>query len=502
MNLYIRADANTKIGAGHVMRCLALSQTWQDVGGHVTFISHCEGETLKKRIQNEGFKFIAVDHVCPDSSDLMHTLSILENNSADQRAWLVLDGYHFTTEYQYAIRNKGIPLLVIDDMNHLLRYHADILLNQNIHAPDLKYCCDEDTTLLRGTRYVLLRREFLNYLNFKRKIPRRAKNILITFGGADPDNITLKVLEAFVNINEPDIELKIIIGPNNPHQESIRRFLVSFRIAAEIQMNPNNMPELMAWADMAVSAAGSTCWESAFMGLPNVVLVLAQNQAAIAESLGNQGFVLNLGLSAECSKEKISTTCQTLINDSAKRSSLSEQSAVLINGQGSNHVIKTMIRNNLKLRDVTDLDRELIWQWANDEDTRLASYSQAYISWNEHTQWFDSVQKWKNHKFYIAVNESDGPVGQIRFALEGDDAIVSFSVSPDFRRKGYGKEILVRATRKLFNETNIKQIFAYIKSENSQSLTVFKNAGFQLVEEVVFSEINSFKMILRRPSLI
>lgn len=502
MNLYVRADANSKIGTGHIMRCLALSQTWQDQGGNVTFISHCESEVLKERIQSEGFGFIALDHVCPDSSDLMNTLSILKDKSVDQKGWLVLDGYHFTPEYQNAIRKKGILLLIIDDMNHLSHYHADILLNQNMHAPNLKYCCDEDTTILRGAKYVLLRREFLKYRNFKRMIPDRAKNVLVTLGGADPDNVTFKVIEALKNINEPDISVRIIIGPNNPHQKSLRRSLFASHIALEMLINPNNIPDLMAWADMAVSAAGSTCWELAFMGLPSIVLVLSENQTAVAECLGNQGAVLNLGLSAECSQEHISNTFQTFINDSAKRSSLSEQSATLINGQGSNHVIKTMIRNNLKLRDVTDLDRELIWQWANDEDSRLASYSQAYISWNEHTQWFDSVQKWKNHKFYIAVNESDGPVGQIRFAIEGDGAIVSFSVSPNFRRKGYGKKILVRATRKLFNETNIKQISAYIKSENVQSLKVFQKAGFQLMEEVVVSEVKSCKMILRRPTLI
>jgi UDP-2,4-diacetamido-2,4,6-trideoxy-beta-L-altropyranose hydrolase len=483
------------------MRCIALAQAWQDQGGEVTFISHCESEALKERIQREGFKFISLDHVCPDSSDLMNTLSILHNESADQKPWLVLDGYHFTPEYQNATRDESIRLLVIDDMNHLPYYHADIILNQNINAPDLKYNCDEYTTLLLGPRYVLLRREFLKYQEFKRQIPEQAKNILVTLGGADSDNVTLKVIEALKLLNEPDIAIRIIIGPANTHQEVLRKALARAHFKAELLINPPNMPELMAWADIAISAGGSTCWELAFMLVPSIILVLAENQAAVTEYLMNRKAVLNLGIFAECSKEQISDACKTLIGSSIARTSLSQQSTTLINGQGPNHVIESMNINNITLREVTDLDRELIWQWANDEETRKASYSQAYITWDEHIRWFDAVQRQKNHRFYIANNGSKKPVGQIRFAHDGNDAIVSFSVAPESRRRSYAKEILITAAKKLFNETNIEQISAYVKSENMLSLRVFQKAGFRPLENVAFCGVKSCKMILRRPTL-
>ena len=504
MHLYIRADADGKIGAGHIMRCIALAQAWQDHGGEVTFISHCESEAFRERISKEGFQFIAVNAPHPHPDDLSITLEYLKRPSPftphPSPTWLVLDGYHFTPEYQNAIRDEGYRVMVIDDMNHLPYYHADILLNQNIHASELKYHYDEDTTLLLGTRYVLLRREFLKYRDFKRQIPDRAKNILVTLGGADPDNVTLKVIEALKLLNEPDIAVRIIIGPANPHQETLRKAIVSADFKADFLINPPNMPELMAWADMAVSAGGSTYWELAFMGVPSVVLILAENQAAVAEYLMNKKAVLNLGIFAECSKEHISDACKTLIGSRIARTTLSHQSTTLINGPGPNHVIKSMNSNNITLREVTELDRELIWQWANDEETRKASYSQAYISWDEHIRWFDSAQRKNNHRFYIAMNGSKKPVGQIRFSSDDKDTIVSFSVAPDSRRRGYGKEILVRAAKKLFNETNIEQISAYVKSENMSSLKVFQKAGFHLVETVVFCGVKSCKMILRRPS--
>lgn len=519
MNLYIRADATGKIGAGHIMRCIAFAQAWQDQGGEVTFISHCESDAIRERIVQEGFNFIPIEYPHPHLSDLAQTLNIIESKTPTDpssivrhlssvvcpppsgSAWLVLDGYHFTPDYQKAIREAGIHLLVIDDMNHLPHYHADILLNQNIHAPDLNYHCDKDTSLLLGTRYVLLRREFLKYRNFKRQIPDRAKNILVTLGGADPDNATLKVIQVLNLIGDPNIEVKIVVGPTNQNIEKLQKELTLSPFTFHLLPNVNDMPELMAWADMAVSAGGSTCWELAFMGVPSIVLVLAENQAAVAEYLLNKKAVLNLGIFAECSKEHIRDECKTLIDNSIARTSLSQQSTKLINGPGPNPVIKSMNRNNITLREVTDLDRELIWQWANDEETRKASYSQAYISWDEHILWFDSVQRQKNHRFYIANNGGKKPVGQIRFASDDKDTIVSFSVAPDSRRRGYGKEILVKAAAKLFNETNIEQISAYVKSENMLSLRVFQKAGFRMMENVVFCGVKSCKMILRRPAL-
>jgi UDP-2,4-diacetamido-2,4,6-trideoxy-beta-L-altropyranose hydrolase len=501
MQLHIRADADGKIGTGHIMRCIALSQAWQDQGEKVMFISHCESDELKERIHREGFRFIALDNTCPNSSDLENTLSILKSEGGDQEKWIVLDGYHFTPDYQKAIRDAGIHLLVIDDMNHLPLYHADILLNQNIYAPDLKYHCDEDTTLLLGARYIHLRREFLKYQDVKHQIPDRAKNILVTLGGADPDNVTLKVIEGLELLNEPDIAVRIIIGPANPHQESVRNVLAAVHFESELLVNPPNMPELMTWADMAISAGGSTCWELAFMGVPSIILVLAENQSAVAEYLMNKKAVVNLGWFAESSEEHIRHACKTLIHDNILRSYLSEQSRMPISGQGVSLVIEAIKRRNITLREVTDLDCELIWQWANEEETRKASYSQAHISRDEHIRWFDSVQRQKNHKFYIASNGSKKPVGQIRFAIDCKEAIVSFSVALDSRRKGYGKEILVKAAKKIFNETDTEQITAYVKSENISSLRVFQKAGFHLMENVVFCAAKSCKMVLNRMDL-
>jgi len=342
MHLYIRADADGKIGAGHTMRCIALAQAWKDQGGEVTFISHCESEALKERIQSEGFRFIALDNVCPDSSDLKNTLSILKNENADQKTWLVLDGYHFNPEYQKAIRDEGIRLLVIDDINHLPHYHADMLLNQNIHALNLKYHCDKDTTLLMGTRYVLLRREFKKWQCWQREIPTVARKVLVTLGGGDPDNVTLKVIQALKQLNLSGLEAKIVVGPANTNLQILERE-TSDHPNLQIITNATNMPELMIWADVAVSAGGSTCWEMAFLGLPNMIIYFAENQRPIAEELHETGAALSLGWGQALNIDAIAENLERLLLSQECRKRYSIKSHEIVDGSGAQRVCRERI---------------------------------------------------------------------------------------------------------------------------------------------------------------
>ncbi len=205
-----RVDASESIGTGHLMRCIALGQAWQDNGGKVLFISHCENVALKKRLTEEGFDFIPMDKQHPDPLDLEYTLRTLHQLSIQRSwsySWLVVDGYHFDSAYQKSIKDAGYKLLWIDDYGHAGKICADIVLNQNISADESFYThCESYSQLLLGTNYALLRREFKQWQGWQRKIPNIARKILVTLGGGDPDNITLKVVKALKKVNISGLE--------------------------------------------------------------------------------------------------------------------------------------------------------------------------------------------------------------------------------------------------------------------------------------------------------
>lgn len=498
MHLYIRADADARRGTGHVMRCLALAQAWQEQGGEASFLSRCDSGPLQQRIRDEGFGLRLLNDVCPDPADLETTLSLLRADTAGRGKWLVLDGYHFTPDYQRAIRAAGVSLAVIDDTNHLPYYHADLLLNQNAYAPALSYGCAADTTLLMGTRYCLLRREFLAYRDRPRRVPERAGNLLVTLGGSDPDNATLQVIEALKGLAEPDISVRLVVGPANPHREALRRALLSFPCHAELLTAPSDMPGLMAWADMAISAAGGTCWELAFMQVPTIVLVLAENQRGVAEYLTENEAAWSLGEADDGLPVRLREAFRRWIGDAGLRAALLQKSRTLIDGEGASRVVGAMDARQITLREVTDADSELLWQWANDEETRKASYSQAPIPWDEHVRWFAAIRRQAGHRFYVAQNGDQKPVGQIRLARAGDEAVVSLSVAPEARRRGHGRRILVRAAERLFQESDAERLAAYIKADNPSSLRTFRKAGFHTPEAVAPGGVTSYRMILRR----
>ncbi len=464
------------------MRCIALSQAWQDRGGDVTFLSHCDSNALRQRITDEGFEFVPVEKPHPDPSDLSKTLHVLKRYASYAKphapSWLALDGYHFTTDYQKAIRENGYKLLFIDDIAHLHHYYADILLNQNISASSLNYSCDMDTVKLLGCEYVLLGREFIKYKDWKRKIPDNAKNILVTMGGSDPDNVTLKVIKALNNLNDPDLEVKIVAGPANPNISSLEKGLYLSSFNFHLLSSVNNMPEIMAWADVAVSAGGSTCWELAYMGLPSLVLSLAENQKPIVESLDNNDAVLNLGSLSSLTSNDIARLINTITHDEPRRKELSIRFRDIVDGAGKYRVINQMMLGSIKLKSATIEDCGLLWDWVNDPVVRSHSFSSNHISWEEHKKWFEKVIKKPNCNILIAFDYADEPIGQIRFEGKGNDAVVSLSIKKSKRGLGYGRLLIKSGCQKFFIFFFINVIHAYIKTDNISSIHSFIKSGF------------------------
>jgi UDP-2,4-diacetamido-2,4,6-trideoxy-beta-L-altropyranose hydrolase len=337
--LLLRADGSPQIGTGHLMRCLALGQAWRKAGGEVLFITACREEGLLHRLRGEGFAVHSLKNPYPHQEDLDVTGSCLEQHPG---AWLVLDGYHFDGGYHQRANAAGARLMIIDDMAHLPHYEADIILNQNIQGPDLSYSVGLETKLLRGTPYALLRREFLGWKVWKRGIPGVARKILVTLGGSDPDNVTLKVVRGLQGTGLPGMEVSVVVGATNPNREEIEKETARLAPAFRLLTAVEDMPRWMAWADLAVSAGGSTVWEMAFMGLPNLVVVLADNQFPIAGRLGEEGISANLGWADSISPAQIGEAAGSLALAPEKRKEMAEKGRGLVDGLGGSRVAAEM----------------------------------------------------------------------------------------------------------------------------------------------------------------
>jgi UDP-2,4-diacetamido-2,4,6-trideoxy-beta-L-altropyranose hydrolase len=341
MNLLIRADADAQMGLGHVMRCLALAQAWQDAGGQVTLATAGDAPAVEAWWQSQGMAVVRLAGPPGTPEDARQTVHLA---AAREIAWIVVDGYHLGGAYQQIIKAAGKKLLCLDDNGHADHYFADIVLNQNLHAREDQYRNREPyTCLLLGTDYVLLRREFLKWRQWPRQVAAVARRILVTMGGSDPANVTLKVLRALGKVKVAGLEVLAVVGADNPHYQELNSAMKDYDLPGRLAINVKDMAELMAWADLAVSAGGSTCWELAFMGLPSLILVLADNQRPVAASLEELGLAANAGWFRAVSQARLLRLLAGLIQDQEKRRKMSTAGRLLVDGRGPREVVQAML---------------------------------------------------------------------------------------------------------------------------------------------------------------
>lgn len=491
--ILIRADAGTRIGTGHIMRCLALAQAWRRSGGEATFVMATESPVLERRLRDSGMDIRHINVALGSQEDVQQTLSLAKKIGV---YWLVVDGYHFDATYQQAIKGAGYRLLFIDDYGHADHYYADIVLNQNISADDSLYTNREPyTRLLLGTKYILLREEFLAWKDWQREVPEVARKILVTLGGGDPDNVTLKVINAINKLEMEGLEIKVVIGPANPHIASLKEVIDLSPFTFHLLSSIKNMPELMAWADMAVSAGGSTCWELAFIGVPAIIVVLAENQRRIAEELDQAGAAVNTGFYDAVEPAKIAEALKRLLFKGDKRAAMSNRARKLVDGKGKERIVEILSSTVILLRKARDTDSEMVWEWANDSVAREVSFHCDPIPRESHEGWFLSKLKDPDCVFFVAENQLGKPVGQIRFDIEGDEAAVSVSVGPQFRGYGLGSDLIRKACELIIGESKIKTIHALIKEKNTASIRAFEKAGFAIADNIIHKGFKTIIML-------
>lgn len=336
--LLIRADGGPAVGHGHVMRCLALAQAWQRAGGTAVFVQAETPAGLVARLGSEGIASRSIGAAPGSDADAAETVRHARELSA---AWVVADGYRLGPAWQERVVAAGFKLLALDDHGHLPSYPATVVLNQNLSAsPDLYPSRRPGERILLGNRFALLRGDFRPWRSWSRATPPRARRILVTLGGSDPDNATALALEALALL--PGMQATVVVGGSNPHLDALRQAAARRPDAIRLVVDAQDMPKLMAEADIALAAAGSTAWELAFMGLPSALIVLADNQAGIASALHAAGASLNLGNFRELTPEAVARQLSLLIDDEGKRRELSRKARVLVDGRGAERVVAAL----------------------------------------------------------------------------------------------------------------------------------------------------------------
>lgn len=364
MEIVIRTDSSYEIGSGHVMRCLTLAQGLREKGKNVTFISRNLPGNLNVFINKKGFKVYSLPYDeklnpvitkktnhskwlgATWQTDAQQTIEIVSREKQDVD-WIVIDHYSLDNLWEKKIRPYAKRVMVIDDLADRL-HECDLLLDQNFYGNmDSRYkqLVPNRCITLLGPQYALLRPEFKEKRIHLGTHDGAIRKVLVFFGSSDPTNETLKTLEAIKALNWSDVSYDVVVGAQNPNINQIKYQCFSMpNIKFHFQVS--DMAELMADADLAIGAGGSTTWERCCLGLPSLIISVADNQQKIAETCERIGACIYLGISEDITPHTIEESLVKLRNNPILLKQISNNCINIVDGLGTGRVAKVMLEKD------------------------------------------------------------------------------------------------------------------------------------------------------------
>jgi UDP-2,4-diacetamido-2,4,6-trideoxy-beta-L-altropyranose hydrolase len=481
------------MGVGHLSRCLCLAEALRARGCDSRFISREHVGHGLAQIERAGMRLSVLAAPQPRKAgggeDYAAWLGVTQDQDAAQSvkalggerpAWLVVDHYGLDADWERLLRPHAGRLMAIDDLAN--RTHdCDLLLDQNFsRSMDERYTeiVPADCRLLLGPRYALLGADYARHRLRERRRDGGVETVFVFFGGSDPDNLTGAALAALELPALRHLKVDIVVGANNAHRLELQARAAA-RPGTAVHGPRPHLADLMSRADLAIGAAGTTTWERMCVGLPSLVVSIAENQRPGAEALAEDGLIQYLGEAREVGSTELAGAIEGVL---AGKQELAEQSLrgrLMVDGLGALRAAECMDpteRTQLRLRGARAEDAELFFAWANEAQVRRQSLNCGQIRWLDHQQWFRSKLGDARSSMYV-MDAKSLPVGQVRFDTADGEARIDYSIDAAFRGRGWGRSLIALGMRRLIERERI--IFrGDVKESNPASSAVFVRLGF------------------------
>jgi UDP-2,4-diacetamido-2,4,6-trideoxy-beta-L-altropyranose hydrolase len=498
-----RADATALIGGGHVMRCLTLADGLMATGWRVGFI--CTLETLS---------------YFPALPNRLEVLDVTDWRSVDAaslaRHWpvgcdvLVVDHYDLDSRFETACRGWAAKIVVIDDLADR-RHDCDLLMDPTLGrgAEDYYDLVPADALVLTGPDYALLRSEFLG--SRRRALARRGdidrvERIFVSLGFTDVNGLTEQIVRDLLAIAATPV-MDVVIGPKVPGRTKLEE-LADSEPRLMLHVDPPRIVDLMVQADLAVGGAGATSWERCCVGLPTILIVLADNQRSVARSLEAVGAAVATSTPSFPDGTGVATKVMDISADIPALRNMSRAAAALVDGSGTDRAViaiqgllTSLNQQYFRIRAAASGDRSLVWKWRNDPVTRANSRNSNILSRDDHDAWYAETMVSSDHLMLIGVVENE-PFGVARFdRTAGSEFEVSINLASHRRGAGLGRRLLSCACAVFEQRVEHANLFAEIKIGNSVSRRLFEACGFNFFEECCgFVTYRRFRYSKRLPA--
>lgn len=321
-----RTDASVAIGGGHVRRCLVLADELAEAGWDIAFVCSAGAAAVVPALRQRGYR--QIEPAAFEEGARAPGLAC---------ALLVVDDYRLDAAFESACRPWAERILVIDDLANR-RHDCDVLLDQapGRRREDYAALVPPACELLLGPSYALLDRRF-GAARQQRRPAGKVGRVFVNFGTTDTANATSVALDA-LRAAKLGVAVDVVLGAAAPHLATVRARIAGGGMPATLHLDVDDMAALMGRADLAIGAGGVGALERCALGLPSLILTVAENQYANASALAAAGAARYAGDIGARSVTEIAAALQELAADETARTAMSAAGAVLVDGLGATRV--------------------------------------------------------------------------------------------------------------------------------------------------------------------
>lgn len=479
-----RVDGSARIGAGHVRRCLTLADALRAQGAETVFLCATDAESFNNLVVAARHRLIELPAgVASDNeADAQACLAALGD---EPLAALVVDHYALGQVWERAMRPVALRLVVLDDLAD--RAHDCDLLIDTAPGDPQRYAglVPPACALQLGPRFALLRDAF-------RAQPPRVRDgaiarVLISFGAIDADNLSREALAAVRAALPRETRVDLVLSHWSPHRAAMAAAAADDPWL-ELHLDTPDMAALMARADLAIGAGGTTSWERAALGLPALVVEIADNQRATLAGLADAGCALRVEAGAGLA-ERLRDRLALLAAHRGLVIGMAHAGQALVDGRGAARVARAILPLALSLRQARSDDAALLLAGRNRPAVRQASLDQDEIDPNAHAAWF--AARLADRQSQLLIGEVDGrAVGVLRYDFEADRARVSLYLLEDGDARGFGSALLAAGEAWLgAHRPDCGGLVAEVRNENIASRALFAAAGYACEHAVWVKEL-------------
>jgi spore coat polysaccharide biosynthesis predicted glycosyltransferase SpsG/RimJ/RimL family protein N-acetyltransferase len=447
------------VGVGHFMRCVALAQAWNARSGRSIVVAPPLDPALAGLLTRDD-----VRHVAAAGSEAV-TESIRGLAAEQPITAIAVDGYDFGARLERALHPFAAATIAFDDGNETGAHAVDLLTDP---TPGVTAACYGKSAtgarLLLGPRFAALRREFVPNDGEAPAASAGSHSITVLAGG------------------EPRPEVQTWFGAL---ADGLRGAGYAVRAPGISDPRTDDVVALMQDSLVAVSTGGSTSLELCRLGVPAVLVVVADNQVGLAAGLDEVGAARQLGRIGSLDPSAAVDAVCALASDEGARRALANRGRELVDGRGAGRLVVALRAAALRLEPAGPQHAELLWTWANDPDTRAASFSHGAIPWADHERWFAARLADPGCRIFIAspvgsAPAGSAPIGQIRFERAEAGIVVGVSLAAECRGRGFAAALIAAGAERARRDLSAEPIVAYVQRDNVRSRRAFLDAGFSL----------------------